>query len=321
MSPAVAGNVVYLGSCSGLYYAFDIHSGSIVWSYDFKAKVGQATFHGDPLLVDNLLITGSEALMPPQAWAFDLKTGRLVWDNEGDRAFTLSDVIGVGNRAIGRNDDGELIAIDAKTGELAWRVTHEGRRFPVDVAESPAAQGSRVVFTGPDGGVYHVDGAEGSVSWRTQLDCDVSTSTAFVGSDVYVGCRTGDLFRISAGDGRILDSVSLNQPFEGRLLVLDDRIVIPGGRSWIGAVDRNLGQVLWARSNVSPLSVVQPILWGREVVTGTGEGNLLGLDLESGETVWSMQLQGRIRGLGKADDVLLVGTIEGKLFALRPRKW
>ncbi len=197
---------------------------------------------------------------------------------------------------------------------------HQGETFRPDVSESPAVYGSSVIFSAPDGALYRVAADSGSIIWRLHLGCDVSTSVAISADDVYVGCNDGRLFRVSASDGDPLATFELEQPLEGRLLILADRLIVPGGRAWIGALDRALAGVIWARTDITPLSVVQPIVWKGALLTGTGDGRLLGLSLEDGRTVWSTPLEGSIRGLGTHDDILLMGTIGGTVYALRARR-
>ncbi len=57
------------------------------------------------------------------------------------------------------------------------------------------------------------------------------------------------------------------------------------------------------------------IVWKGALLTGTGDGRLLGLSLEDGRKLWSTQLEESIRGLGMDDDILLVGTIGGTVHA------
>ncbi len=275
------------------------------------------TFHGDPLLLGDLVITGTESLLPPEMRAFDVRTGRVAWKRADEWSLTRSDVIGVGNLAVGRNHRGELVALDSRSGEPVWHVPHQGESFRPDVAESPAVYDASIIFSAPDGNLYRVAAETGSIIWRLALGCDVSTSVTVDGDDVYVGCQDGRIFNVRAPDGDPLATISIGQPLEGRLLIVEDRLIVPGGGAWIGALDRELAGVIWAREDETRLSVVQPISWDGALLTGTGDGRLLALSLEDGQTQWSTRLEGTIRGLGAHSDVLLVGTVEGKLYALR----
>ncbi len=313
MRPAVADGVVYFGSCAGVYYAIDVASGAERWHYDFNLEVGQASFHGDALITDQLVITPLE---PPHTRAFDRHTGRTVWQRSGEWALTLTDVVRSGRLVVGRNGKGELIALTEDSGAPVWRVPHQASRNRLDIAESPAAVGTDVVYSATDSAVYRVAGATGQPRWRTEIGCDVTTSAAVEGDDIYVGCSDGTLFRLRAGDGLELGRMPLGQQLEGRLLVLTDRVVVPGGRRWIGAVTRNLDRLIWERRDLPPLTVVQPMQWGQYALAGA-RGQLIALRLSDGQTAWMASLEGSVRGLGMASDVLLVGTVEGAVYALR----
>lgn len=322
VTPAVAGTgedgTVYAGSCAGAYYAWDLETGEERWRHDFLATVGHATFHGDPLLTPDVLVTGMESLDPVRVYAFAPATGEVLWRREGVDALTRSDIVGVAGLAVGRNHGGELVALDLETGETRWRVSHAGGRYPPDVAESPAVVGGDVVFSAPDGALYRVRGATGELLWRTALECDVTTSVAAAGGDVYAGCRDGRVFRLRADDGGVVAAFRLPSPPEGRLAVTADAVIVPGGVRWIGAVDRALERTVWEYRPEPPvrLSVVQPLVRNGAVLTGTGEGEIVALDLADGSVRWTARLEGSIRGLGSHGNRLLVGTIEGTIFAV-----
>lgn len=299
-----------------MYYAFDVASGEVLWQHDFKEDVGHATFHGDPLLTDELVITGTEGLTPVHTRALDLRTGRTAWRREGEDALTRSDIVGLGRLAIGRNDEGALVALDAASGATVWRFDHRGRRYRPDIAESPAVVGGDVVFSAPDGALYRVT-EDGNEVWRREIGCDASTAVAAAGDDVWIGCSDGTLVRSSAVTGEIQGRLGLDRPVEGRLTLAGDLIVVPGGPGWLGAVRPDLEGLAWERTDLPRLSVVQPILWKGRLLTGGSEGELMALDPADGRTAWRIQLEGSLRGLGAAGDVLLVGTVQGKVTALR----
>lgn len=255
-------------------------------------------------------------MSPVHARAFDRRTGRTVWEQNGDWAFTRSDLVRLDSVVVGRNDDGELIALVAATGRPLWRVSHRGRRFPPDVAESPAVVDGDVVFSAPDGAIYRVGGGDGSVTWRRDVGCDVSTSITAGDENIYFGCSDGTLFQLSAADGQERRRLSLGHSLEGRLLFASDRLIVPGGGAWIGAVTPDLGRMPWERTDLPRLSVVQPVQWDDVVLTGA-RGRLMALALSDGRGVWSVALDGDVRGLGTAGDILLVGTIQGRVHALR----
>ncbi len=71
------------------------------------------------------------------------------------------------------------------------------------------------------------------------------------------------------------------------------------------------GAVLWRRSLPHESEL---ILAGDHLVAG-GVGEVLLLDSETGETIWSQAVDGEVRGLAVADGHLLVSTTDGKIYA------
>jgi outer membrane protein assembly factor BamB len=55
------------------------------------------------------------------------------------------------------------------------------------------------------------------------------------------------------------------------------------------------------------------------VVAGTESGEVLAFKLSDGTPVWKLKLEGEIKGLGATGNVLYVGTLQGRVYALRFR--
>ena len=54
------GEVVLIGSCAGTFYALDKKTGEVRWSYDIKKDGDQTSFHGNPLITEDLIIIGTD---------------------------------------------------------------------------------------------------------------------------------------------------------------------------------------------------------------------------------------------------------------------
>ena len=142
MSPTVAGEILYIGSCSGVYYAFDRSTGEVLWSYDTAADGARASFHGDPLIAGDLVITGSDHTLGGTAYAFDHLTGEVRWTI--DVGGLETDLIQASDLVIGGTSDGSLIALDIATGEQAWSFSNESLRSDRGFALAPALDNGRL---------------------------------------------------------------------------------------------------------------------------------------------------------------------------------
>src|SRR4030095_9021463 len=113
-SPAVAGDLVYVGSCSGTYFALDRVKGEVRWSYETRRDGAPAQFHGNPLITGDLVVTGRAGQGPALVYPFDRKTGELRWKTPVDGQDT--DLLRFGGLAIGGTTPGDLVALDLPNG-------------------------------------------------------------------------------------------------------------------------------------------------------------------------------------------------------------
>ncbi len=141
-SPAIDGNVVVVPYASGELFALRIENGSVLWQ-DSVANVsrnqGVATLTditGRPIIDrGRVFVMGHADVLV----AIDIRTGKRLWDRDiggiqspwvaGDYLFLIT-------------NNNELVAVDAKTGDLAW-VTQ------LQTWEDTEKKKGRVVWTGP----------------------------------------------------------------------------------------------------------------------------------------------------------------------------
>ena len=154
----------------------------LAWEYDARTRRG-TTHRGQeatPIVVDGVLYTSA-------AWsvvhALDAKTGSEIWryDPQVDGAFNRKVCCDVVNRGVavwkGRvyvaTLDGYLVALDAASGDVAWKVdTLVDRSRSYTITAAPRIAGDKVVI-GNSGAEFGVrgyftayDAASGDFAWR-----------------------------------------------------------------------------------------------------------------------------------------------------------
>ena len=148
----------------------------LAWSYDLDTNRGQ---EATPLIIDGVMYTTT-------AWskvvALDAATGRELWTFDpkvpGERGFSACcDVVNRGLAAYGGRLyfgtlDGRLIALDARTGKVAWSVVTVDQSKPYTITGAPRIVKGRVVI-GNGGAEYGVrgyvsayDAMTGKQAWR-----------------------------------------------------------------------------------------------------------------------------------------------------------
>ena len=148
----------------------------LAWHYDLDTNRGQ---EASPIVIDGMLYVTS-------AWsklfAFNAKTGRLLWkyDPQVPGAIGIKGCCDVVNRGVaawkGRiylgAYDGRLIALDAKTGKVAWSVQTTDPAKAYTITGAPRIANGKVIIgnagseIGVRGYISAYDAADGRLLWR-----------------------------------------------------------------------------------------------------------------------------------------------------------
>ncbi len=201
-SPAVAGDLIVVGSGNGDIYAFDAASGSERWRVSTGGRV-----RSSPAIADGTAYVGSA---DGYLYAVDLGTGELRWrfGTEGasfnsaefgfDRKTIQSSPAVAGGTIFFGSRDGKFYAVDASTGVLSWRFDHSTPWVP----SSPAIyQGSAIVGTSDGLFLHAMDVNTGDELWRFETGDRVFSSPAVSGGVVYVGVHSGRFLALDATSG------------------------------------------------------------------------------------------------------------------------
>lgn len=201
-SPLVIGDSFYIGTLSGRVMRMAVANGRIEWSTqvagDVKASLARS---GENVVV------GDYAGM---VHAFRQSDGRLVWRREspgtavaGAGRFYAGPAVAYGRVYLG-NVNGRMLALDARTGEVAWV------RVLGDFIYGSAAVADRTVYVGSyDRRFYALDAVTGRVRWSFDAGERISGSASVIGDTVYVStiARTpedGRTFMLDARTGERL---------------------------------------------------------------------------------------------------------------------
>ncbi len=330
-SPAVAGNLLYIGSCSGICYALDKNTGKEIWTFDAKGN----SFHGDPILTDELLIIPTddrpyEGSSGP-IFALDRVTGELKWRYDITSLTQLgsgvtTDLLRDQSRVIGVTTTERVICLNLNSGELIW--DHQGAYDP-DMRywnSSPALMPGRVMFYGTqDGWLNMVSLNDGLAGWRQNVETRVTTSVVISDSSIYYGGADGRLHRSSLV-GEPLASIELGGEPGFRLSSDGSAIYVFAGGDLdfsgmqsLKAISADLSKVLWTApaNRDTPWSIKKPYLYKNYVIAGDADGVISFFDARSGEIKWTFAVEGEVRSIGVTENVLYVGTIQGTVYAVR----
>lgn len=254
-SPAVAEGRVYVGDLAGVVHAVRASDGQKVWTYETGAEV-----KASPVVTEETVLVGS---YDGYLYGLAAETGELRWRAETQgpvhaTAALLDGVTFVAGcdeyfRAIRVSDGQEIyailagaytgaspavtethayfgtfnnqvLALDLKERELAWRYEHPSRSFPF--YSSAALADGRVVVGGRDRMVHCLDADAGEALWTFSTRARVESSPAVAGGRVYVGSNDGRLYVLDLKGGEKLWEFNAGAALSASPALASGRLVI-----------------------------------------------------------------------------------------------
>jgi len=204
-----------------------------------------------------------------------------------------------GGRVFATTGYGELVALDAASGQVAWR-----QRVDAPLAGAPATDGSAVYVSGIDGSAWAVDAASGKVIWQVVgtpgKAAYVGTAAPTIGDRAVIfPSSAGDLMAVlKIGGGTKIWQASLAGKRLGRAYALTYDVtgdaVIAGKTLYAGsgagrtvAMSASSGERIWSAGEgaLGPVAVA-----GGSIFLVNDEAKLVRLDAGTGEVIWSVEM-------------------------------
>lgn len=332
ITPAVAGDSVYVGSCAGSFYAFDADTGDVLWRHDTAEDGTPAQFHGDALVTEDLVVVGSDAVPQGHLYAFDRASGEIRWKLPFPGGVT-SHVLRHGDTALAVAKSAEVVALDLDTGSLRW-LADGPEGVAGDRVWDPALEGGRLFVGWRPGVVDAYDAATGELLWRRELGAPVNTSVAIFRGEPVVGTlgpgEAGRLVRLSAETGEVLGTADPGGAPYGDLQAAGDCLLVlaregglgpeanPEGGHVVSCLEPGLEAARWRLASETEWFTDRPLVHGDQIVIGNRE-RFLGVARADGEVLWERAVGGTPRGVGGSHRYLYFGTLGGEVQALRWR--
>lgn len=311
-SPAVSGDVIFVGSTDGNLYAVDRESGSLKWKFSSKSRITSS-----PAVADGLVYFGAyDGIF----YALDAASGELKWkfQTAGEHRFTATHLHGSTPAAEAMPDpfdfylsspvvwqgvvyfgsgDGNIYALNAASGAVQWKF-----KTGNVVHASPAIAGGTLFLGSWDSFFYALDAATGKEKWRfktgedpdTHNQVGIQSSAAVVDGIVYFGCRDSNFYALDAATGQKKWSFSNH----GSWVIGSP--AVQSGKVYFGTSDSGLFYALDAKTGGPVFSLKfqawpmfsSPAIAAGTLYIGSHMGKLMAIDLASQKTSWTFETEG-----------------------------
>lgn len=279
--PEVGNGLVVLGSSDGDIIALDATNGAQRWRKAIASEI-----LAQPLIVNDVVVIrtvdghveGLSATDGSTKWAVDEQVPRLTLRG------TAPPVL-AGDRIIAGFDNGKVLAIDPRNGEVMWDT----------IVNSPRG--------------------------RTELErlSDIDSPARIAGDDIFVVGFQGRVAMLARDSGQIWWARDASS-YRG--FTMDDQnLYLTNSDSVVIAMRRSDGAVQWEQATMKRRGLTAPAIDGDALVVGDFEGYLHWLDKSTGAIVARQKTDGeRITNAAISDNErVFVQTDSGKLLAFQSK--
>ena len=311
-SPAVVGDMVYVGSTDHNLYAVERETGTLKWKFGTGSRVTSS-----PAVASGAVFFESyDGIF----YAVDSATGKLKWKFQtgGERRFTakhlhgsqpaaesmpdpfdfyLSSAVVANGSVYFGSGDGNVYALDAASGQLKWKFQTG------DVVHASPALDDGILFVGSwDSYFYALDAATGQEKWRFKTGEDkeihnqvgLQASPSVANGMVYFGCRDSNFYAVDAKSGQ------KKWVFNNKGSWVIGSAAVKDGKVYFATSDSGLFYALDAQSGAQVFSwsskkwpmFSSPSIAGNRLYVGSHEGKLFAIDLASQKEAWTFATDG-----------------------------
>jgi outer membrane protein assembly factor BamB len=320
------GELLFIGSCAGNFYAINKTTGQLQWSYDIRRDGNQVSFHGNPLAIEDLILIGSDMSCDPSgvghAYAFERESGKVRWKYRSTSVPT--DIVQLNSNVYFGSFQDNWSSVDLHTGRLEWSFSTGASNPDCRLPRAPVIYKNRVIVSALDGIIYSLDASSGSVVWKRKIAATASTALFLKDDHIYVGTEDQRLYRFNAETGAVISNLALDAKPMGGMAFANDSLLMflenaPERVGYIISVDLKLSGLRWKRKASPEWASERPHIWNDSVVTGNCRGEMAAFRITDGEPQWSVNLTGCIRSIGSSGNMLFAGVQEGIVYAYELR--
>ena len=313
-------DTVFVGSCAGIFYAFNKATGEVRWSYDIRQDGKQISFHGNPLVVDDMLLVGTDHNCVPDGighvYAFDIKTGKVRWKYKTTSVPT--DIVRIGQNVYFGSFQDTWYALRLQTGELVWKFSTGASNENCYFVRSPVANQTSLYLTGLDGFVYSLDAMSGRIVWKRKLRAPPSTALALKDKMLFVGANDNRIYRLNAETGSIVAELSVEALPLGRITLTANGLMALLDNSserfgYVVSLTTDLKSI-WQQKFSPEWASERPNVLGESVIVGNCRGEVAALSSLNGTSQWKLSLKGCVRSIGNSENKLFIGVQEGTIY-------
>ena len=224
--------------------------------------------------------------------------------------------------AIFANTNGEILALDKRSGKICWRFKTSGKIY-----STPAVSSNRVICASTDQNVYCLNLKTGKLVWKFETGHPIVASPEIKDGTVFLGSSEGIFRAIDILTGTLKWQFSEVKNFvESKPLVYGNAVYFGSWGNTFYALDKTSGKLLWKREKysnrmLSP-AAVWPVAANGKIFIVAPDRHVTALNAETGEEIWDSAKYSCRESIGISSDgeqVYIKNMNEGHVMAFDTR--
>lgn len=303
-SPAVDAQQIYVVSSRGDVYAFNRARGVLQW---------QQSLAPAPELSANAP-ADVQPTMPEQDSELPVNPGALI-ERSSPALFNGKLFVGTAS--------GELVALDAKSGEILWRFDTGRAIVASPIVMTPKNGGpASVYFASRNGKIYALDPQTGNQQWAYDTGNLIDASPYYADGKLFTADYKGKCYALDAVTGSLLWQYTVDGPVVVSPVALGKAVYFSSTVGALYALDVKTGNKLWTYNGTFGSALYVPaIVYGDRqydrVYIADSEGLLVAISSQYGNQIWNKKLAGPVLSAPvMMNGILYVASGNGEVAAL-----
>ncbi|MGF1586721.1 MAG: PQQ-binding-like beta-propeller repeat protein [Bacteroidales bacterium] len=305
-SPVISNSRIIIGSGDGYVYCLDMQ-GKLLWKFDSGNTIeAPALIHNQKVYIGNL--GGS-------LYSLEISTGNVVWEYTTDNQIMATPNIwsdGKTELLLIGSYDYYLHAVNPKDGSMVWK--YELFNY---LNAAVAIENDKAIFGGCDGLLHIVDIRTGKPGEAMEIASYVAGSASLENGRAYVGDYDGRFTAADYINGKILwtwEDKERNLPFIASPSIFENKVIIGNRDRFVYCYNKTTGEVLW-RTNTGSRVDASTLTDGKRVLVANMRGDILLLDINTGNRQWSFETGSPISGSPAiSEGKIIIGTNDGTIW-------
>ncbi len=225
-TPAMSGDLVYIGGYNGKIYAYTSSSLAVRWIHPREGNL-EPIVGGLVVAQGRVYFGGSDG----KVYALDAATGDKLWEFEtGDKIWSTPAVSG--DTLLIGSFDKKLYALNMADGSKIWEFMTEGA-----IISTPLVHNGTVYIGSFDRYMYAVSAVDGSLRWQFMGENWFWANPVVYDSTIYAACLDDRVYALQADTGDKVAEFELGSPVSSSPVVVNSSIILASRKGVIYAID------------------------------------------------------------------------------------